>query len=60
MINYYFRHPLIKPIEFSSADNFIQITGQNKKVQLYLKQISEWSVLGHRYTELQIESLLNQ
>lgn len=31
MINYYFRHPLIKPIEFSSADNFIQITGQNKK-----------------------------
>lgn len=60
MINYYFRHPLIKPIEFSSADNFIQITGQNKKVQLYLKQIIEWSVLGHRYTELQIESLLNQ
>ena len=38
MINYYFRHPLIKPIEFSSADNFIQITGQNKKVQLYFKQ----------------------
>lgn len=49
----------MKAIEFKTS-NFTQITGQNKRTQLFLKQVIEWCVTGHRYTEMEIESLWNQ
>lgn len=51
-----FFHPLIKPVKYRHR-SFLQITGLNLKVKYYIQQVIEWSVLGHRYTEKQIEDL---
>lgn len=51
-----FFHPLMKPVYYRHH-SFLQVTGLNLKVQYYIQQVIEWSVLGHRYTEKQIEDL---
>ena len=59
MKNYSFKHPLMERVDHR-GENFIQLTGCNRKAQVYLKQVLEFSVLGHRYNELEAESLGNQ
>lgn len=59
MRDYSFKHPLMEVVELK-GERFIQLTGRNRMSQLYLKQVIEYSVLGHRYNELEVESLGNQ
>ena len=59
MRDYSFKHPLMEVVELK-GERFIQLTGRNRMSQLYLKQVIEYSVLGHRYNELEVESLGNK
>lgn len=51
-----FFHPLMKPIKYHHK-LFLQITGLDLKTQFLIQQVIEWSILGHRYSEKQIEDL---
>ena len=51
-----FSHPLMKPIKYRHK-GFLQITGLDLKAHYFIEQLIEWTTLGHRYTEKQIEDL---